>query len=200
MTSAVLDKTKITTVAGNITVYNFSEQTGEFTGSSDEYLLIGVGLPAHSTDIAPGALDAGYVSVFTGTKWEQKEDHRGQTVWSTTSRAESVIDYIGAIKDGFTSISPLSEYDNWDGSSWVTDTDKQHAAEVSAAEQTRQQLIDTAMASINVIQLKLQAGRTLTDTETTKLNAMLDYIDTVNGVDTSTAPDITWPDAPESSS
>jgi len=194
MMSAMLDNTKIATVAGSITVYNFSAQTGEFTGSSDEYLLIGVGLPAHSTDIAPAAVDVGSVSVFTGTEWEQKEDHRGQTVWSTTNRAASVIDYIGAIKDGFTRVAPVSEYDSWDGSSWVTDTDKQHAAEVSAAEQTRQQLIDTAMASISVIQLKLQAGRTLTDGETTKLNAVLDYIDAVNAVDTSTALDIAWPE------
>ena len=196
MTSAVLDNTKIATVAGSVTVYNFSAQTGEFTGSSDEYLLIGVGLPAHSTDIAPGAVDTGYVSVFTGTEWEPKEDHRGQTVWSTTNRAASVIDYIGAIKDGFTRIAPVSEYDTWDGSAWVTDTAAQHAADVAAAALHAQQLVDAAMQSISVIQLKLQSGRTLTDAETTKLNAVLDYIDAVNAVDTSTAPDITWPEKP----
>lgn len=196
MTSAVLDNTKIATVAGSVTVYNFSAQTGEFTGSSDEYLLIGVGLPAHSTGIEPGAVDAGYVSVFTGTEWEQKEDHRGQTVWSTTNRAASVIDYIGAIKDGFTRIAPVSEYDTWDGSAWVTDTAAQHAADVAAAALHAQQLVDAAMQSISVIQLKLQSGRTLTDAETTKLNAVLDYIDAVNAVDTSTAPDITWPEKP----
>ncbi|TYF24258.1 phage tail protein [Enterobacter hormaechei] len=196
MTSAVLDNTKIATVAGSVTVYNFSAQTGEFTGSSDEYLLIGVGLPAHSTDIAPGAVDTGYVSVFTGTEWEPKEDHRGQTVWSTTNRAASVIDYIGAIKDGFTRIAPVSEYDTWDGSAWVTDTAAQHAADVAAAALHAQQLVDAAMSSISVIQLKLQAGRALTNAETTKLNTTLDYIDAVNAVDKSTAPDVSWPETP----
>ncbi|MDQ9483464.1 tail fiber assembly protein, partial [Escherichia coli] len=34
-------------------------------------------------------------------------------------------------------------------------------------------LIDTAMASISLIQLKLQAGRKLTQAETTSLNAVL---------------------------
>ncbi|SKB98849.1 virus tail fibre assembly protein, lambda gpK, partial [Kosakonia radicincitans] len=34
---------------------------------------------------------------------------------------------------------------------------------------------------------------TLTDTEKTKLNNVLDYIDAVNAVDTSTAPDVNWP-------
>ena len=54
-------------------------------------------------------------------------------------------------------------------------------------------LIDTAMASISLIQLKLQTGRKLTQTENTRLNAVLDYIDAVTATDTSTAPDINWP-------
>ncbi len=60
-------------------------------------------------------------------------------------------------------------------------------------EAQRQSLIDTAMASISLIQLKLQAGRKLTQTENTRLNAVLDYIDAVMAADTSTVPDIYWP-------
>ncbi|EFO4691568.1 tail fiber assembly protein, partial [Shigella dysenteriae] len=45
------------------------------------------------------------------------------------------------------------------------------------AKQQRQALIDEAMRSISVIQLKLQAGRKLTETEIAKLNATLDYIE-----------------------
>jgi len=196
MASAVLDKNKIATVAGNITVYNFVAQTGEYTGSSDEYLAVGIGLPAYSTEIEPGIADDGYVMVFTGQTWSQQEDHRGETVYSTTDRMSSTIDYIGAIKDGFTSVAPASGYDSWNGSAWVTDTAAQHAAEVSDAELHTQQLVDAAMQSVSVIQLKLQAGRTLTDAETTKLNNVLDYIDAVNCLDTSTAPDINWPNLP----
>jgi len=196
MASAVLDKTKIATREGNITVYNFSAQTGEYTGSSDEYLHVGIGLPAHSTDIDPGAPANGYIPVFAGNKWEPKEDHRGKTVWSTSDLTASEIDYIGAIKDGFVTAAPATQYDKWDGSKWVTDTDAQHAAEVATAGLYAQQLVDTAMQSISVIQLKLQAGRTLTDAETTKLNAVLDYIDAVNAVDTTTVPDVSWPEPP----
>ncbi|WP_143365250.1 tail fiber assembly protein, partial [Escherichia coli] len=61
----------------------------------------------------------------------------------------------------------------------------------------RQSLIDTAMASISLIQLKLQAGRKLTQAETTRLNAVLDYIDAVTATDISTAPDVIWPELPE---
>lgn len=50
---------------------------------------------------------------------------------------------------------------------------------IARAEQQRQALIDAAMQSISVIQLKLQAGRKLTTAETEKLNATLDYIDAV---------------------
>lgn len=71
-----------------------------------------------------------------------------------------------------------------------------HDVLVSLAEQNRQSLVDSAMQSVSVIQLKLQAGRTLTAAETKKLNSVLDYIDAVNEVDTSTAPDITWPEKP----
>ena len=80
---------------------------------------------------------------------------------------------------------------------WVTDTEAQHSAAVDAAEAQRQSLIDAAMASISLIQLKLQAGRKLTQAETTRLNAVLDYIDAVTVTDTSTAPDVIWPELPE---
>lgn len=67
---------------------------------------------------------------------------------------------------------------------------------VAAAEQHKQTLIDDAIQSINIIQLKLQAGRKLTIEETASLNVMLDYIDDVQGIDVSKAPNIEWPKKP----
>ena len=80
---------------------------------------------------------------------------------------------------------------------WVTDTEAQHSAAVDATSIARQSLIDAAMASISLIQLKLQAGRKLMQAETTRLNAVLDYIDAVTATNTSTAPDVIWPELPE---
>ncbi|MDP9566170.1 UNVERIFIED_ORG: hypothetical protein J2806_001822 [Kosakonia oryzae] len=196
MTSAVLDKAKIATTAGNITAYSFSAQTGEFTGSSEEFLAIGVGLPAGSTDITPGAVAEGCVAVFTGSEWEQKEDHRGKTVYSTADLSALTVDYIGPLKDGFVAIEPATPYDKWNGSAWVTDAESQHVAAVQDAQALRQQHIDTAMSSISVIQLKLQAGRTLNDEEKNRLDQVLDYIDAINAIDLSSAPNITWPTQP----
>ncbi|EHH8802576.1 tail fiber assembly protein, partial [Escherichia coli] len=139
----------------------------------------------------------GKVAVFTGKGWSHEEDHRNETVYSTENGAAVTVDYIGAIKDGYVTLSPLTPYDKWDGEKWVTDTEAQHSAAVEAAEAQRQSLIDAAMASISLIQLKLQAGRKLTQAETTRLNAVLDYIDAVAATDTSTAPDVIWPELPE---
>ena len=78
-----------------------------------------------------------------------------------------------------------------------TQPPKTHDELLREAEAQRQSLIDAAMASISLIQLKLQAGRKLTQAETTRLNAVLDYIDAVTATDTSTAPDVIWPELPE---
>ncbi|HCK2603874.1 TPA: tail fiber assembly protein, partial [Escherichia coli] len=145
----------------------------------------------------PGENIPGKVAVFTGKGWSHEEDHRNETVYSTENGAAVTVDYIGAIKDGYVTLSPLTPYDKWDGEKWVTDTEAQHSAAVEAAEAQRQSLIDAAMASISLIQLKLQAGRKLTQAETTRLNAVLDYIDAVAATDTSTAPDVIWPELPE---
>ena len=67
---------------------------------------------------------------------------------------------------------------------------------IAIAEGKRESLIDQAMQSISVIQLKLQAGRKLTTAETEKINSTLDYIDAVTAIDTSTAPAISWPEPP----
>lgn len=79
---------------------------------------------------------------------------------------------------------------------WVDLSTPTHEDMIVAADQQRQNLIDSAMQSVNVIQLKLQAGRTLGNEEKTKLDTVLDYIDAVTAIDTSTAPDISWPELP----
>ncbi|WP_100729299.1 tail fiber assembly protein, partial [Escherichia coli] len=129
--------------------------------------------------------------------WEYVPDHRGEIIYSTETGESKEITAPGDYPENTTTIAPLTPYDKWDGEKWVTDTGAQHSAAVDAAEAQRQSLIDTAMASISLIQLKLQAGRKLTQAETTRLNAVLDYIDAVTATDTSTAPDVIWPELPE---
>jgi len=193
----VFDENDLATEAGNIRCFYFDPVTFEYTGWSDEYINVGVSMPGHSTDIDPGDEVDGKIAVFTNGQWELYEDHRGGAVYSTTDASAVTVDYIGPVKDGYTILAPSGPYDKWDGEKWVTDTEAQHSAAVDAAEVQRQSLINTAMASISLIQLKLQAGRKLMQAETTRLNTVLDYIDAVTATDTSTAPDVIWPELPE---
>ncbi|HCJ9867629.1 TPA: tail fiber assembly protein [Escherichia coli] len=199
MNNAELNSELIATVAGNVTVYNYDGETREYLSTSPEYLAVGVGIPAHSCLDAPGSNKAGYAICRTVdlNSWEYVPDHRGETVYSTETGESKEITALGDYPENTTTIAPLTPYDKWDGEKWVTDTEAQHSAAVEAAEAQRQSLIDAAMASISLIQMKLQAGRNLTQAETARLNAALDYIDAVTATDTSTAPDVDWPQPPE---
>ncbi|EPS3030285.1 TPA: tail fiber assembly protein [Klebsiella pneumoniae] len=199
MNKAVLNSELITTKAGNITVYNFDAETKEYLSTSTEYLAVGVGIPAYSCLDAPGTHKAGYAICRTVdlNSWEYVPDHRGEIIYSTETGESKEITSLGDYPENTTTIAPLTPYDKWDGEKWVTDTEAQYSAAVDAAEIQRQSLIDAAMTSISLIQLKLRAGRNLTQAETTRLNAVLDYINAVTATDTSTAPDVIWPELPE---
>ncbi len=194
-----LDKSGFATEAGFITVYNYDGETREYISSSVEFLPFGVGVPANSCADAPGSKKDGFAirRNADSTGWEYVADHRGEIIYSTETGESKEITALGDYPENTTTIAPLTPYDKWDGEKWVTDTEAQHSAAVEAAEAQRQSLIDAAMASISLIQLKLQAGRKLTQAETTRLNAVLDYIDAVTATDTRTAPDVIWPELPE---
>jgi len=65
----------------------------------------------------------------------------------------------------------------------------------SIAEQEKQYRINIATDTIGIWQTKLLLGR-LSDSDKIKLNSWLDYIDVLNDIDITKAPEITWPDAP----
>lgn len=199
MNNAILNNELIAVQEGNIIVYNYNSETREYISASTEFLAVGVGIPAYSCLDAPGTHKAGYAICRSAdlNSWEYVPDHRGETVYDTETGEAKEITVPGDYPENTTTLAPLTSYDKWDGEKWVTDTEAQHSAAVDAAEAQRQSLIDAAMASISLIQLKLQAGRKLTQAETTRLNAVLDYIDAVTVTDTSTAPDVIWPELPE---
>ena len=79
---------------------------------------------------------------------------------------------------------------------WVDLAPPSHDELIAIVEADRQNRIDNAMSSIAVIQLKMQAGRKLTEAETLRLNSVLDYIDKLDATDI-TSSDLEWPDKPE---
>lgn len=68
---------------------------------------------------------------------------------------------------------------------------------IASAESFRQLSISTALQTISLLQLKLQVGRKLTDAESAQVNSVLDYVDALQAVDTSKAPNIVWPVVPQ---
>lgn len=81
---------------------------------------------------------------------------------------------------------------------WVDAPPPTHEESVASAEAQKQMLIDQANEYINSKQWpgKAAIGR-LKDDELAQYNEWLDYLDELEAVDTSTAPDINWPEKPK---
>lgn len=72
----------------------------------------------------------------------------------------------------------------------MTNTETQHNTTIKITKTQHQSLIDTTITSINLIQLKLQTKQKLIQTKTTRLNIILNYIDTITTTNTNTTPNI----------
>ncbi|MEX1843753.1 tail fiber assembly protein [Enterobacter cloacae] len=197
MAQAKLNKELIATEAGDITVFNYDDETREYLSSSVEYLAVGIGIPASSCTDAPGESKEGFAICRTAdfTAWEYVADHRGETVYSTETAEPVIVSLPGDYPEGTTTLEPATPYDTWNGSEWVTDTEAQHAADVEAAEQQKAALLLEAQTTISLWQTELQLG-IISDEDKASLIAWMKYIKALQAVDISTAPGITWPTPP----
>ncbi|MFY0861237.1 MULTISPECIES: tail fiber assembly protein [Enterobacter] len=100
-------------------------------------------------------------------------------------------------------VLPAGEYVGigwlYDGTEFIAPPvpEKSHQELVASAEEQKQSLINDANAYINGKQWpgKAAIGRLKTD-ELAQYNLWLDYLDALDAIDTSTVPDIDWPDTP----
>lgn len=103
--------------------------------------------------------------------------------------------YIGTDGELTLSDSKPSQWHTWDSDTneWVISTD----AQIKLADDEKSRLTQGANDYINSKQWpgKAAMGR-LSDSEKAQYNLWLDYLDELEAVDTSTAPDIIWPEAP----
>ncbi|WHM95549.1 tail fiber assembly protein [Citrobacter freundii] len=199
MSQAELNSELIAIASGEITVFNFDGETREYLSESVETLAVGVGIPANSCIDAPGNKKEGFVICRTAnfTAWEYVADHRGETVYSTETGEAYIISLPGDYPEKTTILAPITPYDTWDGSKWVTDANAQHLADVASAEADKQSRIDKANDYINSKQWpgKAAIGRLKAD-ELAQYNLWLDYLDALEAVKPSSAPDIEWPTPP----
>ncbi|GAB4593397.1 phage tail fiber assembly protein [Edwardsiella tarda] len=197
MNNAIIDVDGIATVAGNIKVYNYDGHTREYLSTSDEFLVVGVGVPAHSCVDAIPIAKTGFAICRTEDlkRWEYVEDHRGEIIYDTETGDAIKVTAIGEYQPG-TTIAPATPYDKWNGNAWITDAVAQHAAYIAHAEVKKSELLAEAQATISLWQTELQLG-IISNEDKDKLVAWMKYIQAINIIDTSLAPDITWPIKPE---
>lgn len=191
---AAFDSNLIATQAGTAQVFHFDMENREFIGAEEVYIHVGVGLPAFSCLEEPPVQSEYQVAIRSddNSAWSVTEDYRGITVYDIQTLASHVITEPGPIPDTVTRLAPLTPYDKWDGSAWVTDTDALHAADVTAADVQKKQLITQVSADISILQDAV-ALNMATDEEKARLTSLQTYRVLLNRVDTSLAPNILWP-------
>ncbi|MGF2882327.1 tail fiber assembly protein [Enterobacter roggenkampii] len=198
MAKATLNKNGITTKAGDMVVYNYDGDSREYLASSVEFLPVGVGIPANSCTDAPVDAKEGFAVCRAASLdvWGYVADHRGETVYDTETGQPVNITAPGDYAPGVTTFAPSTPYDRWNGSEWVTDKDAQKNGQVKEAEQKKSALLNKAQSTISLWQTELQLG-IISDDDMASLIAWMKYIQSMNAIDTSAAPDIEWPERPE---
>jgi hypothetical protein len=197
--AAVLNNNGLASVAGWLTIYSIEPVQREYQQAALEYLSEGVGLPALSfvdKPILPNKAGLALVRSVDGTAWETLPDYRGQTVYSTVTGEPQTVAVIGDLPRDVTLEVPATPFDKWNGKKWVTDTREQQQAAVDAAQQElmlRQQKAESAIAPLETA-IRLNMA---TEAEKAALTAWETYSVLLNRVDTTTAPDVAWPQSPD---
>ncbi|HEB5669899.1 TPA: tail fiber assembly protein [Escherichia coli] len=188
---AVREKTELASL------YGLVAGTNEFIGEGDAYIPPHTGLPANSTDIAPPDIPAGFVAVFNSDEasWHLVEDHRGKTVYDVASGDALFISELGPLPENVTWLSPEGEFQKWNGTAWVKDTEAEKLFRIREAEETKNNLMQVASEHIAPLQDAADL-EIATEEEISLLEAWKKYRVLLNRVDTSTSQDIEWPALP----
>jgi hypothetical protein len=197
--TATLNDSGLAVTAGWLTVYSIEPVQREYQQAVLEYLPEGVGLPALSfvdKPTLPNKAGLALVRSVDGTAWETLPDYRGQTAYNTATGEPQTVAVIGDLPREVTLEVPSTLFDKWDGKKWVTDAREQQQAAVDAAQQElmlRQQKAESAIAPLETA-IRLNMA---TEAEKAALTAWETYSVLLNRVDTTTAPDVAWPQSPD---
>ncbi|WP_350312922.1 tail fiber assembly protein [Dickeya fangzhongdai] len=195
---AVLAADGLASHAGWLRVYHADTLTHEYYGYSDEYLMPGTGIPAHSyADEPPQSEVEGQAlrRSSDGLHWEWVPDLRGQTAYDTQTRQSQVVSDLGPLPAHRTLLPPASEFDRWDGTQWVTDTAAHQASLVQAARRECDVRRQTAHDRIRELTYA-QELEMATEQETQSLKDWKTYLVQLSRVDPVHASDICWPTIP----
>ncbi|EFB4401798.1 tail fiber assembly protein [Escherichia coli] len=138
------------------------------------------------------------MAVFNSNEasWHLVEDHRGKTVYDVASGDALFISELGPLPENVTWLSPGGEYQKWNGTAWVKDTEAEKLFRIREAEETKNSLMQVASEHIAPLQDAVDL-EIATEEETLLLEAWKKYRVLLNRVNTTTAPDIEWPEEPD---
>ncbi|HHN8340459.1 TPA: tail fiber assembly protein [Morganella morganii] len=195
---AVFDENGLATVPGWAEVYCCHPLTREYTGKSMDEVPLGFSLKADAYPDKPELPAPGFAIVRSedGKRWLHVEDHRGKTAYDKTTKEKILINTAGALPDNLTLLEPLTPFDKWNGKKWVTDKSEQQAYEIVVAESQKQSLLAEAEQEIALLERKIRLGMA-TDEDKAKLNEWEIFSVKVADTNTSTAPNIDWPQKPQ---
>ncbi|WP_251005114.1 DUF4376 domain-containing protein [Escherichia coli] len=124
MTQAVLEN-GLAITEGELQVFHYSPETGEYLYQTTEYLSVGVGLPANSCTDVPLQAKEGYCVCRDMEKglWRYIENHCGETVFDIRTGQPVMIEQPGAYPPDTTTQPPRTSLDRWNGTEWYIPAD-----------------------------------------------------------------------------
>ncbi|ELI9229924.1 tail fiber assembly protein [Yersinia enterocolitica] len=180
-----------------VTVFNYHYETKEYVGESDYYIAPYTGLPASCTEIKPLPAKKGYAVIFNEEtqQWEYVEDHRQTEVYNTQTGEPQTISQLGFLPENTTPLAPTSQFDRWNGTQWIKDTDAEKQYYLTEARQKKSILLEEAKTQIEILKDSIEFD-IATPTAESELVAWRKYRVQLNQLDISAAPDIDWPEQP----
>ncbi|MGL4680818.1 MAG: tail fiber assembly protein [Plesiomonas shigelloides] len=179
-----------------VEIASYDNPNREFNGVFTYRAIEGCGLPPCTCfDVPEQRIGFAAVRNADDSGWHYVEDHRGDTVYSTETGAEQTITDLGPYPHNVTPLKPATPHDKWHGDTWVTDVVSQKAEQVAQADATKYTLQREAEDAIKPLERAKSLGIT-TPQELALLTEWEKYSVYLMRVDTSTAPNITWPVKP----
>ncbi|EOV9069101.1 tail fiber assembly protein [Morganella morganii] len=175
--------------------YYFDETNPLHPFYGDAYANKNSFAPANALRIKPEFI-AGFHPCEHMGKWVQIPDYRGITVYETDTARELEVKELGELPEGVTTIAPDVDFPKWNGKKWVTDKNAKKASAVTDADEEKYYRIAEATQKTQMWQTQLTLD-IITDEDKASLTEWMLYVQKVQAVDTSAAPDIIWPEKPE---
>lgn len=138
--------------------------------------------PDNALRIAPEFKEGFHPCEKNGT-WVLVEDHRDEIVFDIETKESFKIDYLGEIKEAFTSLEPF-QFSKWNGKKWVLDEDEQNAFKVKQNKMLKNSLLNEANENISILQDAIDLNMSENGDED-KLKAWKKYRVLLNRIDVS---------------